>query len=62
MKDLNDEGEKMGEGNWNESDLWQREAGFSDLFRTLNRILQLRFRLQTIFRSEERRVFYMQCI
>ena len=26
MKDLNDEGEKMGEGNWNESDLWQREA------------------------------------
>ena len=24
MKDLNDEGEKMGEGNWNESDLWQR--------------------------------------
>ena len=26
MKDLNDEGEKMGEGNWNESDLWQRGA------------------------------------
>ena len=26
MKGLNDEGEKMGEGNWNESDLWQREA------------------------------------
>lgn len=26
MKDLNDEGEKMGEGKWNESDLWQREA------------------------------------
>ena len=26
MKDLNDEGEKMGEGNWNESDLWQWEA------------------------------------
>ena len=26
MKGLNEEGEKMGEGNWNESDLWQWEA------------------------------------
>ena len=26
MKGLNDEGEKMGEENWNESDHWQREA------------------------------------
>ena len=30
MKGLNDEGEKMGEGNWNESDLWQREAEEKD--------------------------------
>ena len=44
MKDLNDEGEKMGEGKWNESDLWQREA--EEMVCKRNLSCRMRFRVR----------------